>query len=304
MLKKFDVNSKFILLLPVIAGIFWGCGGVFVRILYNYGLDSITILSSRVCLATLILFVGLFFFDRKSLKINPKDLWLFIGSGIIGVMFLNLCYNEAALRLSLSLSAVLLNLAPIFAIAFSAVLFDEKITVRKIICVGLAIIGCAFVSGFFDSSSGLSFSFTGMLFGILSAVFWALYGVFSKLISKKGYSTFTTLFYSFLCISLLLVFFTDWNTFLNFIYINPDSNSIFALAHTLFTSILPYLLFTLSIRFIENGKASILCSCAEPISASLFGLAIFGEVLSILNIVGIFLTLLAISLLSYGDNSS
>lgn len=295
------MNKKLILFLPIISGIFWGSGGVFVRILNNFGLDSITIFSSRVSLATIILFIGLILFNRDALKIKLKDIWLFVGSGIFGVMLLNLCYNEAAFTLTLSLAAVLLSLAPIFAIIFSAFIFDEKITTKKIICIILAILGCMLVSGVLESGSGLTLSSKGIIFGVLSAVFWALYGIFSKIATNKGYSTFTTLFYSFLLINIFLLLPTDWSMFESFIISNPVNNSVFALLHSLFTSILPYLLFTLSLKYIENGKASILCSGAEPLSASMFGLIVFSESLSYLNIIGIFITIFAISLLTSSE---
>lgn len=295
------INSKIILLLPLISGIFWGSGGVFVRILNSYGFDNVTIFFSRVSLVTLGLFILLILFDRKSLKIKLNDLWLFIGSGIIGVMLLNLCYNEAAFSLTLSLASVLLSLAPIFAIIFSAILFDEKITLKKIVCMIFAIIGCALVSGMFENMTMLSISYRGILFGLLSAIFWALYGIFSKIITQKGYSIFTTLFYSFLLITLFLSVFANLQLFGNFLITKPLEHGIFAVIHSLLTSILPYVLFTVSLKYIENGKASILCSSSEPLSASIFGLVMFSESLTIINLIGVIITIIAISLLIHNS---
>ncbi|WP_295721928.1 DMT family transporter [uncultured Methanobrevibacter sp.] len=291
------MNKKIILLLPVIAGVFWGSVGLFIRTLHNFGINSITILSTRIVLASIILFIGLILFDRDSLKIKLKDIWLFIGSGVIGVMLLNLCNNEAAVELTLSLAAVLLSLAPIFAMFLSAILFKEKITLKKLFCLVLAIFGCILVSGILESNSTLQLSLNGVLFGLLSAIFWALYGIFSKLSTNKGYSIYTTLFYSFLFISIVLSPFTDWANFGSFISLNPITNIPFAFAHTLFTSICPYLLFTIAITHIENGRATILCSGAEPLSATIFGFLLFRENPTILNIIGIIITIIALSIL-------
>ena len=114
------MNKKLFLIIPVICGIFWGSGGVFTRVLNDFGMNSLTIFTARVTLACLMLFLFLIIFDRESLKINLKDLWIFIGSGILGVFMLNMCYNEAAFRVSLSLASLLLSLAPIFALIISA----------------------------------------------------------------------------------------------------------------------------------------------------------------------------------------
>jgi len=58
------------------------------------------------------------------------------------IVGLNLCYNESMNTISLSLAAVLLSLAPIYVLIFAYVLFREKITSKKIICIIFAIFGC------------------------------------------------------------------------------------------------------------------------------------------------------------------
>ncbi len=296
------MDKRLILLLPFISGIFWGSGGVFVRTLNLNGLNSNSILFSRLSLAVIILFLILMAYDKNLLKIKLKDVWLFIGSGILGVMLLNLCYNEAAFRVTLSLAAVLLSLAPIFAMFLSYILFNEKITQKKILSLILAIIGCIFVSGILEST--INWSVNGILFGLLSALFWALYGIFSKIATKRGYSVFTIIFYSFLCCTIALLPFFDTAAFTNFIISNPSTNIPFAILHTLFTSILPYLLFTISLNYVDNGKATILCSAAEPSSASILGLIFFTENLTILNIIGIALTVIALSIIVQEEKNS
>ena len=289
------MNKKFIILLPILSGMFWGLGGVFTRILHNIGLNSHSILATRLVIATLILFTILLFYDKGSFKVKIQDLWIFVCTGILGTMLLNLCYNEAAFTLTLSLASVLLSLAPIFAMFLSAKLFDEKITKRKIICLVITLIGCVLVTGVLESN--ISISVHGLIFGLLSALFWALYGIFSKMATNRGYSTYTTLFYSFLVNSIVLLPITDWSTFNSFLIVNPLTNVPFALLHSLLIAVLPYFLFTYGLNYVENGKATILCSSAEPTSATIFGLLFFSEVSSMLNIIGIFITIIGLALL-------
>lgn len=298
------MDKRLIVILPIISGAMWGLGGVFVRTLNSFGFNSVSILSTRVFGATLLLFFLLFTFDRKSLKIKLKDLWLFVGSGLLGTLMLNLCYNEAAFTLSLSLASLLLSLAPIFALILSSILFKEIITSKNIICLIIALFGCLLVSGLFESSNGFTWSTQGIIFGLCSALFWALYGIFSKLASNKGYSTFTIIFYSFLLISICLVPFTQWGLFATFLTTNPLWNFPFATVHSVFTSILPYFLFSIALTKMGNGKVTILCSGAEPTSATIFGALIFAEYPSILNLIGIVITIIAISLLSTSNDSS
>lgn len=94
-------------LLPVLSGIMWGSAGIFVRILTEYGMDSITIVESRVVPAVVILLGGLFIADKNLLKVKLRDIWIFLCTGVLSMLGLNLCYNEAIKELTLSLAAVL-----------------------------------------------------------------------------------------------------------------------------------------------------------------------------------------------------
>lgn len=111
--------------------------------------------------------------------------------------------NEAINHLTLSLAAVLLSLAPIFVLLLGEILFKEKITIRKTGCMILAILGCLFTSGILENTTGMKWSVTGIFIGILSAFFYALYSVFSKIAMGKGYQGFTITFYSLLAITAL-----------------------------------------------------------------------------------------------------
>lgn len=296
--------KKIVLIFPVIAGILWGSAGVFVRILNEFGMDRYTVLSTRMLVAAIILLAVLLIFDREKLKIRLKDIWLFLGSGILGILGLNFCYNEAVSQLTLSLAAILLSLAPIFAMFLSAILFREKITVRKIGCMLLAIIGCVLASGALDNTSGLQWSASGILIGILSAFFCALYGIFSKFAANKGYSTYTIIFYSLLFITIALFPLTDWNVFAAFLQKAPLPNTIFAVAHSVCTSILPYALYSIALLHMENGKVSILAGGGEPMAAVVMGALFFSEIPTVLNIVGLAVTIIALSLLCMSPKST
>lgn len=289
--------KKIAVLFPIISGGLWGSAGIFIRKLSDFGLNSYTIISSRVLIALIILFIGILILDKSLLKIKLKDAWVFMASGILGMLGLNFCYNESVNHLSLSLAAVLLSLSPIFVIFIAAILFKEKITLRKISCMLLAILGCVLASGLLENNTGMKLSAIGILIGLLSAFFYALYSVLSKIAMGKGYEALTITFYSLLTLEIILLPFTDWNILKDFIISAPVNNSIFMLLHSVFTSVLPYVLYTVSLSYIEAGKTSILAAGGEPISAMLLGMLFFSEVPTILSLIGLILTIVALSLL-------
>lgn len=294
--------NKLLILMPVIAGVLWGSVGIFVRVLTNAGFDNVLVLSVRMMFATVILAIGIAIYDRKLFRIKTKDIWIFVAAGILGMMGLNFCYNVAINELTLSFAAVLLSLAPIFVMFFARILFHEKITTKKLVCTFFAVLGCFLVSGLLESS-GMSWSVIGIIIGLMAAVFYALYSVFSKVAMERDYHVFTITFYSILIASVVLLPFTDWQCLKNFVSEAPFGNLIFLIVHSLCTSVLPYVLFTLSLNYVEAGKASILTAGGEPSAAMLFGLIFFAEMPTILSFAGLVITIAALSFLCAADNN-
>lgn len=289
--------KRFAFLLPILAGISWGSVGIFVRKLTDLGMNNITILSTRVLFATILLFIIYLIFNKNLLKINPHDLWIFLCSGTIGMLALNCCYNEAINALTLSFAAILLALAPMFVIIFSAIFFHEKITAKKTICLILAIAGCICTSGIIENHSDITFSWYGILNGLAAGMFYAFYLALSKFAIKKGYNALTITFYSLLVMTISLFFFTDWQSAISIVKLSPVKLSLFMALHSFVSSICPYFLHTHSLSYLETGKAAILAE-SEPVSAMIFGLIIFGEVPTLIGMFGFILILTSLTLLS------
>ena len=177
--------KKLILILPILAGFLFGSTGVFTRTLTAEGFNNVTILAVRTLFATVLMGILILAGNRSLFKIRPKDLPLFLGTGLLSMMCLNLCYNAAVNRLALSLAAVLLGTAPLFVLLFAAILFKEKITARKIGCLALALFGCILACGLSGQTGSTVLSYSGILPGVAAAVFCALYSIFSKLAAQK-----------------------------------------------------------------------------------------------------------------------
>lgn len=283
-------------LLPLLAGVSWGSVGIFVRALTAFGMDNPTVLSSRMTGAALLLSVGILFHDKSLLRVRPGDAWVFVAAGLLGMLGLNFCYNEAINRLTLSLAAVLLSLAPVFVMLWAALLFRERITARKIASASLAVLGCSLVGGVLETGS-VQYTATGIFLGTMAAFFYALYSVFSKIAVERGYHPLTVTFYGTLTMALALLPLTDWGVIGGFMAAAPAGNTLLLALHSLFASVLPYVLYTLSLRYVETGKAAILAAGGEPSAAMLFGLLFFVEVPSFLSLAGLVLTIIALSFL-------
>ncbi|MEI0491710.1 DMT family transporter [Brachyspira intermedia] len=294
--------KKFIPILPILSGIFWGGGGIFIRRLMELNINSFTVVSSRVIVASIIFFICVFLYDRSLIKIKLKDLWIFVSAGILGILGLNICYNEAVKQLSLSLSAVLLSLSPIFVLIFANIFFKEKITVKKVICMILALLGCFFASGVLETNETMRWTYFGIFIGFLGAFFYGLYSIFSKLAIIKNYNTLTVTLYALISIAIISLPFTDWKALSNVVVENGSGMLVFMLFHSLCTSVFPYAFFTIALGHMDAGKASILAS-GEPIAAMFFGIFFYHEIPTVLSVIGVLLTLTALTLLSLPEKN-
>lgn len=287
---------KIYLILPILAGLMFGSSGIFVRTLTQNGIDSTTLLFLRFSIAIIPILIAILLTDKKLLKVNLRDIPLFIVCSIC-IVGLNLCYNESMNSIPLSLAATLLSIAPIFVLIFAYVVFREKITRRKFVCMILAIAGCMLMTGVLESNIA-NISIYGIILGVGAGVFWAIYLMASKKSIEQGNHTFTILFYSIIIISIALIPFTDFNQISNFVSINPTLTILFLIIHSTFSFALPYIFSTVSLNYIDSGVSSILLSGAEPFAALIFGLIIYAEVPTPLMFCGFLLTLIAMMMLS------
>ena len=292
--------KKIYLILPILAGIMFGSSGIFVRTLTQNGIDQTTLLFLRFSIAAIPILIAILLTDKRLFKMDLTDLPLFLICSI-SIIGLNLCYNESMNSVSLSLAAVLLSLAPIFVLIFAYILFQEKITSKKVICMALAIFGCMLMTGVLEKNLS-QIPLFGILSGIGAAFFWAVYLIASKKSIENGKHTYTILFYSIIFLSVALIPFTNFNQIADFVYIDPTLTILFLIVHSTFSFALPYILSTVSLNHIDSGISSILLSGAEPSAALIFGFFIYSEIPTVLMFCGFILTMINIMFLSRNEN--
>ncbi|WP_300758189.1 EamA family transporter [uncultured Brachyspira sp.] len=292
--------KKIVPIFPILAGILWGATGIFIRKSAELSMNNITIVSSKAVTASVIMFASIFLYNKSLIKIHLKDIFIFISAALIGMLGVNIFFNESVSFLSLSLAAVLLSLSPIFVLLLSYFLYKEKITLKKLISIISAFFGCILVSNILKSE--VKISLWGIISGLLAAFSYALYSIISKKAMLKGYHSLTITLYAFIFISIITAPFADWNLIIDLV--KKDNNIfIFIILHSLLVLILPYVFYTVSLNYMDTGKASILASC-EPIAASVFGIIFFNEIPNIFSVIGIILTITALTLLSINTNKN
>lgn len=283
--------------LPVLSGAMFGAAGVFVRHLNAAGMSGPTVLFARTLFATVFMLAFLLATDRSKLRVSPRDLPIFLGTGPLGMMALNICYNEAITRLSLSFAAVLLCTAPVFVMVFSSVVFHERVTARKVTCMLLAIVGCVLVSGLVEQG-GVAVSPAGVAFGVASAIFLALYSMFSRLATDRSYYTYTVVLYSVALTTVCVLPVSSAGAVGSYLVQEGLPGLLYLSLHGLVTSVLPYVFLTSALQHVDPSMVSILSSGTEPVSAMVFGAVLFAEQPTALMLVGIAVSVAALVVLT------
>ncbi len=271
----------------ILAGALWGSMGIFVRNLNAAGLHSMEIVSLRCVVTALVMGLFLLCYRKEMFRIRLKDLWCFVGTGVFSIVFFNYCYFKTMTLASLSVAAVLLYTAPSFVMVMSFFLFGEKFTKTKVAALFLALAGCVFVTGILGDAQSLTM--VGILTGLGAGIGYALYSIFCRYALERGYHTFTILFYTFLLAAIGGIPLTNWEQVGSVALRNLPSIG-FAIVFAIVSTVLPYLLYTAGLQFVENGKASILASI-EPVVATIFGIVLFHEKMTWMGLVGMVLVL-------------
>lgn len=285
--------------LVIIAGICWGLIGLFSNSLAAVGINAIQITFIRNALSAFLLGIVLLLTNRTLLKIRLKDIWMFLGTGIVSIAFFNVCYFACIQECNLSIAAILLYTAPCFVVILSALLFKERFNVTKITALVLAFVGCLFVVGLVGGEIRLSG--VGILLGLGSGIGYALYSIFAR-VALRRYTPWTVMFYTFLFAAVSLIGFANPSALIE--QGMNSSMTLFAMvALACISTLLPFACYTVGLTYMETGKASIM-AFVEPLVATLVGVLVFHDVLTPLHVVGMILIVIAVGLLSMKQKSA
>ena len=301
MLKSYKILKGGVLILRVknlfgeiavlCAAVLWGCIGFFTRNLTANGFTPVQLVAVRSLLTCAVLLVIMLIKDPKLLKVRPRDLWMFFGTGICSFMFFNICYMTSITENSLSVACILMYTSPIWVTTLSWPLFKEKLNCKTVISLVICLAGCVGVC----ASGSLVLTKRGLLFGLLSGFGYALYSLFGKVAAKR-YSSLTVVFYTFLFSFVAILPFCDIKGITAIAFI-PE-NALLLIGISALNTVLPYILYTYGLSKINAGKASII-SIIEPAASAVTGRVFFSEKIGVIGFLGMAAVLAGLVFLEY-----
>lgn len=273
----------------IIAMLIWGSIGIFVK---DVKLSSVDLVFFRAIIASGFLFLVKILQRKKvkksqTIKITNKDKYLVVLSGII--LALNWIILFQAYKYTTLTNATLsYYMAPVFIVLLSPIILKEKLTLKGLIAVAMAMVGLALIVSHQPQVSNVNFDHTrGIIFGLIAAVLYASVVLLNK--SIKSYSGFDKaliqIFISTLVLLPIIIYqhdlrIEDVKTFIIIV--------ILGVVHTG----IAYVLYFTSIEHVKAQRVSLL-SYVDPLSAVIFGTLLLGEPIGIFHIVGGALILLS-----------
>ncbi|MBQ7898086.1 MAG: EamA family transporter [Clostridia bacterium] len=279
----------------IMAGILWGSSGLFVNALKPLGLASLQMVAIRATVSALCMAVYALIFDRQCFKANLRQLILYLCSG--ACIFLTASFYYISMQASsVSTAVVLMYTAPVFVMIYSVLFFGEKFTKPKCVSLVLMIVGCALVSGIVG---GLKFNAYGIVTGFLSGITYSAYNIFTKLEMKHKCNPVSASMYSFIFMALIALAVSKPYRIVEVVAEKPSA-VLLMIACGVCTCVLPYFLYTLSLKAIAVGTASAL-GIIEPLSATVFSVVFLKEMLGIDSVIGIVMIVGAVIILSKAE---
>lgn len=283
----------------ILAGVLWGTSGIFVKSLSVYGFDTWQLTAVRGLGSVLLLAAVLLIRDPSlfRVKLGELVLYVFLGAALFGTS----AFYFASLQMtSISTAVVLMYTAPVLVMIFSVAFLGEKMSLMKGVAVALMLLGCALVSGVVG---GLRFQPVGLFFGLLSGLSYATYNVLAKVAMSKGYRPLTTTFYTFVFMSAVAFCAARPWELPRILGGIPFYVYGLILLMGLVTAVGPYFCYNLAMKHLPAGTTASL-AIVEPMAATVFGVVIYRESLTVFSLVGIVMILAAIFLLGFTERVS
>ena len=276
-----------------IAGVLWGSIGLFIHLMSEAGASAATISFLRMAFAFGILFsITAASSGISAFRVSRKTLFCSAALGLVCHGIYNVFYSWAVTMIGVTVSAVLLNIAPVFTAIISVLLFHEKMTLRKGIALVVNVVGCvlAATGGHFADAP---LSFVGILCGVAAGLCYALTAILGRL-AGEGSNPFVISTYSYFFAALFLAIFQ--RPWAERIVITPSIAGL-GFLYALIPTAIGYLLYYQGVQRIrESSKVPVIAS-VETVTAALLGVLVLGEQLSLIHYLGIAVVLLSIVLM-------
>ena len=252
----------------------------------------------RALSAFVILAVWLALFRRQDLRIARSDVPFLALFGVGGLAMVHFTYFKTISLTNVATAILLEYLAPVIVLLVSVLFMKHRFTWALPAGVALSVAGCALVVGAFGGG-GIVVSPAGIMWGLLSAGFFALYSLMGTVAASR-FSPYTTLVWGLGFAALFWLLVLKPTTVLA-LFADPATAAA-VLFMAVVSTIIPFAAFLTALTYIAPTNATV-TSTIEPFLAALGAYLLFGESLSLVQVVGGILVVAAIAVVQLSERT-
>lgn len=285
----------------LVGSLLFSTKAIFVKLAYQYEIDSISLLLLRMIFA-LPFYIFMIFrvigTEWKIWTLIKRKYWFaLVVAATMGYYlsslldFLGLQYIDA------SVERLILFIYPTFIAIITFFVFKEKVTVLQALALAISYVGLLFVFGHNLQSISLdSFFWKGALLILGCAVTFAVFLVMNQwLIPKFGATSFTSISMAVACFMVIIHFLSTQNISSLFSY--PPIVYVYALSMATVATVIPSYIVNYAIQRIGATRSAILASVG-PISTISLAYLLLGERLLPAQFVGAALIIIGVTVVS------
>jgi drug/metabolite transporter (DMT)-like permease len=268
-LMKFLSNEQRGILYVVVSGLFYGLIGYFGVAIMHAGFSVYSMLFWRFSLAAIFMFF-IILPKIKTFKYNTKELLKIFSFGGIFYGLSAVFYFISAVYIGTGIAMVLFFLYPVFVIFLNRLMYQEKISKTYHYSIITILFGLVMIADLSD----LKMDVFGIVIGILGALLYAFYMIFSKKCKVSSDLSSLAMLLGCAFISLVLAMINDGLQI-------PHSYNLWreAVLMAAICTALPVLFVLKGLEHIDSAKASIF-GVFEPLAVMFFGYILLSEKLT------------------------
>lgn len=268
------------ILVVFLATVFLSTKSIWAKLIYLDSLSPLNVLVCRAVLSLPFFLIPMIRFDWNSVNKSKVFKYSFLGA----ILYLSSSIADfiGLLYISASLERAVLFTFPIYVFLLSSDL--SRITFSKVVLIVSTVLGLAIM---FNPTvdNHLTDTLIGISLVFLSAIFWALFIIYSKrAVSNISSTIFTSTYMCITTVLLLLGFIIDSKNFTTFSTLQTHT-MIYLVFLAIFCSIIPSYLMSFGLKRINASLAAVI-SAMGPIVTLALDVVILNHNLALNEIIG------------------
>lgn len=278
----------------VAAASMWGIGGAVAKSLFNQDISPFMLVKIRLLLSFLLLVVGLWLYNPRLLYIPKREIPYFMKLGIFGMAMVQFFYYLTISLTNVATAVFLQYLSPVLIALYTVIWEKVTLSWQQKVAVLVATVGGLLIM--LDAGGVQGLTIWGLASGLAAAVSVSFNTIYIRR-AVREYHPITAVTYScgFGALFCWLVM--------------PSTGAVGAIIGeqflmlsyvVVFTTIIPFMLFFLGLRYLSATNVSV-TSSLEPVIAAVTAYLALGETMGFLQMIGGLLVLVAVFMLQYNS---